>query len=274
MLTETFQIEAEGSLPKARLCTYILDGSDELLLEEHPFILVCPGGGYEWTSDREAEPLATRFLAMGCHVAVLRYSCAPAVYPTALLELAQAMKLIHAHSGEWHVNAEKIFVLGCSAGGHLAASLGMFWHEKWLAERAGTENEKLRPAGMILCYPVITSGTYAHRGSFDHLLRGQDTEEMRERVSLEKQVTEHTPPAFLWHTYTDDSVPVENSLLLIDAMRKYRIPVEFHMYPVGGHGLSTCDEQSVNAGGYGVQRECQSWLPLVKTWLEGRLTLG
>lgn len=270
MLTEIFPIKAEGSLPDARLCTYILDTNQELLIKKRPLILMCPGGGYNHTSDREAEPLAMRFLAMGYHVAVLRYSCAPAVYPTALLEAAQAMKLIHEHAGEWRVDEEGIFVQGCSAGGHLAASLGMFWQEKWLSEKTGTENEKLRPAGMILCYPVISSGEYAHRGSFENLLQGQDAEELSERLSLEKQVTEHTPPAFLWHTYTDESVPVENSLLLIAAMRRYKIPVEFHMYPIGGHGFSTCDEQSAYGDGRGVQKECQSWLPLVRVWLEGQ----
>lgn len=270
MLTETFTIQAEGSLPGAKLCTYILGPSNELMIKNRPLILMCPGGGYEWTSDREAEPLAVRFLAMGYHVAILRYSCAPAVYPTALLELASAMKLIHEYEEEWNVKGDQIYVQGCSAGGHLAASFGAFWHESWISEKLGVENEKLRPAGLILCYPVITSGEYAHRGSFDALLRGQNTEEMLARVSLEKQVTEHMPPVFLWHTYTDDCVPVENSLYLIQAMRKYQIPVEFHMYPVGGHGLSACDEQSANVEGYGVQEECQSWLPLVKTWLAGR----
>lgn len=270
MLTETFTIRAEGSLPGAKLCTYILEPSNELMIKNRPLILMCPGGGYEWTSDREAEPLAVRFLAMGYHVAILRYSCAPAVYPTALLELASAMKLIHEYEEEWNVKGDQIYVQGCSAGGHLAASFGAFWHESWISEKLGVENEKLRPAGLILCYPVITSGEYAHRGSFDALLRGQNTEEMLARVSLEKQVTKHMPPVFLWHTYTDDCVPVENSLYLIQAMRKYQIPVEFHMYPVGGHGLSACDEQSVNVEGYGVQEECQSWLPLVKTWLAGR----
>lgn len=269
MLTETYSIQTEGSLPEARLCTYILDTSDELMIRERPLILMCPGGGYEWTSDREAEPLAMRFLAMGYHVAVLRYSCAPAVYPTALLELASAMKLIHDYAGKWKVKEDQIFVQGCSAGGHLAASLGTFWHEPWISEKLGVESEKLRPAGLILCYPVITSGEYAHRGSFDALLKGQNTEEMLERVSLEKQVTEHMPPVFLWHTYTDESVPVENSLFLVQAMRQYRIPVEFHMYPVGGHGLSVCDAQSAYVDGSGIQEECQSWLPLVKTWLTG-----
>ncbi len=270
MLTEVFQIKAEGSLPDAKLCTYILDTSPELLIQKRPLILMCPGGGYAYTSDREAEPIAMRFLAMGYHVAILRYSCAPAVYPTALLELARAMKLVHDYADEWKVDEEKIFVQGCSAGGHLAASLGMFWHEEWLAEKTGTASEMLRPAGMILCYPVITSGEYAHRGSFEALLAGQYTEEMLERTSLEKQVTEHTPQAFIWHTYTDESVPVENSLFLIQAMREHNISVEFHMYPVGGHGLACCDEQTAHPYGNSIQKECQSWLPLVQTWLAGR----
>lgn len=271
MLTEVFQIQVEGSLPDARLCTYILDTSQELLIKERPLILMCPGGGYERTSDREAEPLAMRFLAMGYHVAILRYSCAPAVYPTALLELAQAMKIIHEHSGEWHVKADRIIVQGCSAGGHLAASLGMFWHEKWLSDETEVSNDILKPAGMLLCYPVITSGEYAHRGSFDNLLRGQETEEMLERVSLEKQVTEHTPKTFLWHTYTDGAVPVENALLLVGAMRKHDISIEFHLYPEGRHGLSTADEQTAHADGTGIQKECQSWLPLAQVWLKSNL---
>lgn len=268
MLTEEFSIQVEGSQPETKLCTYILDCTKEIGITKRPLILMCPGGGYCFTSDREAEPLAMRFLAMGYHVAILRYSVAPATYPTALLEAAASMKLIHEHAKEWNVDTEKIVIQGCSAGGHLAASLGVFWHEKWLAEKTVVASEILKPAGMILCYPVITSGEYAHRGSFEALLDGKYTDEMLERTSLEKQVTEHTPKAFIWHTFTDESVPVQNSLFFIEAMKKYEIPVEFHMYPVGGHGLSTCDEQTACPDGYGIQKECQSWLPLVKTWLE------
>ncbi len=268
MRTEEISIQVEGSLPDTRLETYILKESGEIAVGRRPLILMCPGGGYNHTSDREAEPIATRFLAMGYHVAILRYSVAPAVYPTALLELAACMKLIHEKEEEWMVDTDKIIVQGCSAGGHLAASLGVFWNEKWLAERIETTNDVLKPAGMLLCYPVITSGEFAHRGSFEALLRGQYTEELLLKNSLERQVTKDTPRTFLWHTYTDDCVPVENSLLLIQAMKKYGIPVEFHMYPTGGHGLSTCDEQSARPEGYGVQQECQSWIPLAGTWLK------
>lgn len=267
MLTEVFYLHEKGSLADARLCTYILDDSDSIAIEKRPMMLICPGGGYEHTSDREAEPLAMHFLSIGYHVAVLRYSVAPAVYPTALLEAAASMKLIHEHAKEWHVDTDKIVVQGSSAGGHLAACLAMFWHTKWLAEAAGVTNEILKPAAMLLNYPVITSGEYAHRGSFKQLLGGNETEELLELLSLEKQVTEHTPPAFIWHTYTDQSVPVQNSLLLIGAMKKYEIPVEFHMYPVGKHGLSTCSRLTAMRDGTGIQKECESWLPLAKRWL-------
>ena len=175
MRMEIFKIQVEGSMPDTKMTVYIQETSPELLMNKRPMILLCPGGGYHWTSDREADPLAVRFLAMGYHVAILRYSCAPAGYPTSLLEAATAMKLIHEHAQEWQVNEEKIVIQGCSAGGHLAASLGMFWHEAWLSEKVGVPNGQLRPAGMILCYPVITSGEYAHRGSFENLLCGQYT---------------------------------------------------------------------------------------------------
>lgn len=270
MIMKEYPIQVEGSQPYAKLRVYLWEDSPEILSEKKPLILMCPGGGYVMTSDREADPIAFQFLAMGMSVAILRYSVAPAEYPTALLEVAAAMKMIREHSDEWFVDENQIYLQGCSAGGHLAASMGMFWHEPWIGEKVETRPEKLKPAGMILCYPVITSGEKAHRGSFEALLKSQYTEEMLERTSLEKQVSKDTPPAFIWHTYTDEDVPVENSLLLIQAMKKLNISVEFHMYPVGAHGLSTGDEIAVNKENFGYQKECQTWIPLVKTWLKGR----
>ena len=267
MITEKYDIKVEGSLPGAALYTYIIDYSAELVVNERPLILLCPGGGYEWTSDREAEILALQFLAMGFNAAVLRYSVAPAVFPTALLELCEAMKIVKENAEKWHVLKDKIFVEGCSAGGHLAASLGVFWNKKWLSEKAGVANEVLKPAGMILCYPVITSGEYAHRGSFNALLKGIETEELLEEVSLEKQVTTDTPPAFIWHTFTDDSVPVENSIFFITELRKNKVNTEFHMYPVGGHGYSTAKLITKSPNGNEIQVECQSWLNQAEMWV-------
>ena len=159
---------------------------------------------------------------------------------------------------------------GCSAGGHLAASLGVFWDEDFLAESQGlsaSEHELLRPDGLLLCYPVITSGEFAHRGSFENLL-GSRQEGLGEKLSLEKQVTSKVPKTFIWHTFADQSVPVENSLLFVSALRRAGVPTEFHMYEKGAHGLALADKLTETNDGRAVQEECTSWIRLAHTWLE------
>lgn len=271
MKNEVFEIKVDGSLPRARLTTYIQDYHKEIGIETRPLVLICPGGAYAYTSPREAEPLALQFLAMGYHAAVLDYSCAPAVYPTALTELAYSVKLIREHASEWRVAPDKLIVLGCSAGGHLAASLGVFWAEDFLAEALGvTDKRQLRPDGLMLCYPVITSGEYAHKGSIQNLLGIGEKElaagenPLIEKMSLEKQVNAQTPPTFIWGTYTDGSVPAENSLLFVEALRRAGVSTEFHMYPCGGHGLSLA---TYLTGSRAVQEEVSSWIRLAHTWL-------
>ncbi|MCM1113780.1 MAG: alpha/beta hydrolase [Muribaculum sp.] len=272
MIHQIYPIQAEGSLPDARLITYIQDFSENMAVDRRPLVLICPGGGYGHTSDREAEPIALAFLAMGYHAAVLRYSCAPAKYPTALLELASSILLIRRNAEEWHVDADRIIVQGCSAGGHLAACLGMFWDEAFLAGKMGLSAEEhglLQPNGMILCYPVITSGPFAHNGSFETLL-GDGQEELRAKLSLEHQVSEKTPEAFIWGTFEDASVPMENSLLLVGAMRRAGIPVEYHLYPKGCHGLALATPLTATADGRHVQEECATWVELAANWMERR----
>lgn len=274
MKNEVFSIKVGGSLPQTRLTTYIQEYYKEIDIEDRPLILICPGGAYAYTSPREGEALAFQFLSMGYHAAVLNYSCAPAVYPTALTELAYSIKLIREHAREWHVNPGQIIVLGCSAGGHLAASMGVFWEESFLAEALGiTDRELLRPDGLILCYPVITSGEFAHKGSIQNLLGiGEEEREAGEnpliaKVSLENQVSSKTPPTFIWATFTDGSVPVENSLMFVGALRRAGVPAEFHMYPCGGHGLSLATRLT---GSRAVQEEVSSWITLAHTWIESR----
>lgn len=274
MKNEIFQIKVNGSLPGTKLTTYIQEHYKEIDIESRPLILICPGGAYAYTSPREGEALAFQFLSMGYHAAVLNYSCAPAVYPTALTELAGSIKLIREHAQEWHVNPEQLIVLGCSAGGHLAASMGVFWEEVFLAESLGIANrELLRPNGLILCYPVITSGEFAHKGSIQNLLGiGEKELEAGEnpliaRMALENQVSAKTPPTFIWATFTDGAVPVENSLMFVSALRRAGVPTEFHMYPCGGHGLSLATPLT---GSKAVQEEVSSWIRLVHTWIESR----
>ncbi len=280
MIHETIRLSMEGSMSYARLITYIQEDYEEIPIADRPLVVICPGGAYQFTSDREGEPLAMQFLAMGYHAAVLKYSCAPAVFPTALMELAYSIRLIRQHAQEWHVNPNQVIVLGCSAGGHLAASLGVFWDKAFLAEAlevGETDRTVYRPDGMILCYPVITSGEFAHRGSFDNLLGGcaetfsaVPEAPALEFLSLEKQVGAWTPPTFLWHTFTDTAVPVENSLLFISALHRAGVSAEFHMYPRGVHGLSLANRLSLDQAETALQEECASWISLVHTWIEGR----
>lgn len=286
MIHETYSMKVEGSMAYARLVTYLQEDTPDIMIHQRPMVVVCPGGAYYETSDREADVVALRMLGMGFHAAVLRYSCAPAVFPAALLELASSVKLLREHAAEWHIDPEKIVVMGFSAGGHLAASLGVFWNKGFLSEGLGLkscEHQLLRPDGMILCYPVITSGEYANRGSFENLLglvqdrvpelfegfgESCPLEVMLEKLSLEKQVSRDTPRAFIWHTFEDGLVPVENSLLLAGALRKAGVETEFHMYPHGVHGLSLASRLTVKNGDAGlIQEACQGWVEMAGRWI-------
>lgn len=268
MRNEQIKIQVEGSGKDVCLETYILgDVMDGARNRKTPLVLICPGGGYAMTSNREAEPIALQFNSMGYQAAVLRHSCAPAVYPTALCELAQSVKLIREHAEEWSVNAEKIIVMGFSAGGHLAASYGVFWNESWLTEKMQCDKQLLKPNGLVLCYPVISSKEeIAHQDSIKNLL-GESYPEMKEQVSLEDKVGKHTPKTFLWHTFTDPVVPFWNSFRFAEALGKAGVPMEYHLYPQGGHGLSLANEQTANEEGKGVEKVCQSWVPLLRSWM-------
>lgn len=267
MYYEVKEIQVEGSLEDARLHVYVQEPSDSIAWKKRPLVMVCPGGGYQYTSDREAEPIAYQFLAMGYHVAVLRYSCAPATYPTALLELCASMKYVRDHAAEWYVDPDAIYVAGFSAGGHLAASLGVFWKtEKMLADYFQVAPEVFKPNALILSYPVITSGEHAHRGSFDNLLG--DRQDLLDKMSLENQVNEYVPKTFIWHTFEDQAVPLENSLYFANALRRQGIPFEYHVFPMGHHGLGLANRLSDSDPGKDIQTACAQWISLCKIFLE------
>ena len=157
---QVMDIKAETYEEPAKLYLYLQEKSPEIAMDKRPLIFICPGGAYAMTSDREAEAVALQFLAAGFHAAVLRYSVAPARYPTALLQVAAGFKYLREHAEEFHIDEDKIVIQGASAGGHLAASYGVFWKKKtFLAEMLHTTPELLKPNGMMLSYPVITSRT-------------------------------------------------------------------------------------------------------------------
>ena len=270
MIHKKISVKIGEHHPTAEITTYMIGNSEELYDGRlRPLIIICPGGGYAMTSDREAEPIAMQYLAKGYHAVILRYSVEPARYPLALLQLAKTVAFLRENAEEFHIDTNRIVVLGFSAGGHLAASLGVFWKKDFIAQTLGVSSEMVKPNGMILSYPVITSGEFAHTGSFECLL-GDDYNNLdkRKEQSLEFQVSGDTPPIFLWHTVTDDCVPVENSLLFFNALRKFKVPVEMHLYPIGGHGLSLANEETGYKDGGCIQKECQSWMELTWNWLQ------
>lgn len=260
MINETISIK-DGTFT-GTLTTYLLD---KIMEEEktRPLVLICPGGGYFFTSPREAEPIALQMNSFGLHACVLNYSCAPAVFPTALNQLAKSVKLIRESAEKWNVNPDKIIVLGFSAGGHLTASLGTFWNKEFLLRDLNVDKEEIMPNALVLSYPVITSGEFAHQGSFENLLgeRAGDSN-WRELVSLEKQIDETMPKSFIWHTFEDQSVPVENSLKLASAMRKAKVPFALHIFEKGGHGLSLGTEELGEE-----VLEVQPWIKMAGDWI-------
>lgn len=229
---------------KVSFTGYILKNDDPYCKSrtrvKRPAVLVLPGGGYGFTSPREATPIAMAFAAKGFTTFVLHYSTHAdgVLFPTEVCEAAAAMKVIRAHAEEWDLDEDRIAVCGFSAGGHLTASLGVFWNSDVLKAH-GLGGECCKPNALILSYPVISSGEWAHRGSFNNLL-GPDAGDpaMLELTSLEKQVTKETPPSFIWHTWTDNAVPVWNSLAFATALAETGINAEVHIYPRGAHGLS------------------------------------
>lgn len=222
MISEHISINVNGSVGNPTLTTYIISKSDSLEIKVRPIILICPGGGYNHVSEREGEMIALQYVAAGFHAACLKYSVAPARYPVALDEIGQAIEYLKSKACEYGIDTNKIILQGSSAGGHLSASYAIF--------RGGI-------SGLILSYPVITSGEYAHRDSFESLL-GDKYTELVESMSLEKADLSKCPPTFIWSTDEDTTVPCENTLLFCQALRKHHICFESHIYPVGRHGLA------------------------------------
>ena len=236
--------------------------------ERFPAVVLCPGGAYAMCSQREADPVALRFFAAGYQVFTLLYSTGEKARNfQPLQELSQTFRLVRERAGEYRVDPEKIAVCGFSAGGHLAASTGVFWNRDWV-RKLGFLEDSHKPNGLILSYPVITGGEFAHRGSFENLLGDQYSDELVELNSLEKQVSKDTPRCFVWHTSEDGGVPVQNSLLFASALANNGVPFELHVYPHGEHGLSLANELVCDASG--VLPKVQSWVPFAKEWIFGR----
>lgn len=225
-----------------------------------PGVLLCPGGAYAMVSEREGEPIAMQLMARDISAFMLTYSTEPTRYPTQLLQAAEAMAYIRENAEKYKV--DKVAVMGFSAGGHLAASLGVRWQDELLRKELCKQSELFRPDAMVLCYPVITAGEFTHTGSMENLTGSSDPKDWQMH-SLENLVTDKTPRTFLWHTWEDEAVPVENSLMFATALRKAGVLTEMHIYPHGVHGLSISTERVTFP-----EEFYSTMVPAVRNWID------
>ena len=233
---------------------------------KRPCMVVCPGGGYGMCSQRESEPIALKFLEEGFNVFVLTYSVAPNRFPTQIREVAAVMELIYKNADNWNCDTNKIAIIGFSAGGHLAAHYSTMFD---CEEVRDVFPESKSVNASILCYPVISAeAVTAHMGSFENLLGHKpQSQEETDYFSCDKNVKPTTPPAFLWHTAEDTCVPLKNTLLYAEALWRNNVSVELHVYPFGGHGLSTCDSQTIDDMTSVFEYNAQ-WISSAKKWLK------
>lgn len=271
--------------------------------DKMPTVLVCPGGAYFYTSQREAEPVAHEFLAKGYNVFVLHYSTMstkrmveegldyeasrtkiedvilqsedqPAQFPLPLIELGLAMKHIHDYADDYHVDVDNIICCGFSAGANLVSLLGVYWNSKWLNDLLGTKDQVLKPKAQILAYGYMNSlGLF--KSQIKELLEIEEamikatfntlspSEEDLISVSPELLMHKDVPATFLWHTREDDLVPVEQSINFSIALQKHKIPWEMHIFDRGDHGLSVASRSSMSENKHAYQ-----WVGLADSWLK------
>ena len=283
------------------LTTYILDDAPEMPGgKKRGAVMICPGGGYLGCSDREGEPVAMAFAAMGYHAFVLRYSVyngktglsfrfshdMPArehsVFPNPMYDIGRAMLHIRKNADVWHVDAEKIAICGFSAGGHNCAMYSVSWNKPLMTAYFGVEPGALKPAACILGYPVtdytIMKGTTSadpiaeglHRASKIALMGTADADDdMLVKMSPARLVDESAPPMFIWSTCEDALVPVQQSVLMASALAARGIPFEAHIFEKGPHGLSIATQASSGAASE-IDSDAAKWIGLCGAWLDKR----
>ncbi|MDO5022329.1 MAG: alpha/beta hydrolase [Eubacteriales bacterium] len=259
-------LNLKGQAPNANMKLFLLPNSDEVSpSRKRPLVLIMPGGGFNFISFRESEPIALKMLSLGYHAAILDYALTPSPFPAQLLQAMQAVAHLRHNADKYFIDENKIALMGFSAGGHVAGSLGVFWSKPFYSKQLGLTAEDVKPNALILGYPVLTSGPFAHEGSIRTLAgKGSD----RLMLSLELQVDSDTPPTFLFHTVGDSVVPVENSLLFAKQLKLYRVPFEMHLFQEGGHGLSLANAEVYDKDNPMIGLPFENWVKLFDAWFK------
>ena len=268
MRIETIELPSAGYGSKTpMLAAYVQDNVAAHEGRRRPAIIICPGGGYEFCSDREAEPMALAFVARGFEAFVLDYTVLDDTEPGPLLphpqrDLAHAVALVRGRADAWHVDPDRISILRCSAGGHPCAKYSALAQDEDFAADLGLTVGQIAVSAQLLCYPVIdlTAGWPSDISRIppickDDLARAQDL------------VSASTPRTFIWHTAADDGVPVRNTYLYAAALAECGVDHDCHVFHRGRHGLSLATRQSAKDESY-LSSHVSHWLDLAVEWLE------
>ncbi|VUX00501.1 alpha/beta hydrolase fold protein [[Ruminococcus] torques] len=302
MKTEIIQLYPQNE--NVTLTSYIINDSVEMLNgKKRPAILICPGGGYLDLSDREAEPVALKFNAMGYHAFVLRYSVYrqadedfPDIFsetfearkncqfPQAMLDIAESMRILNQNSNTWHLDTGRIGLCGFSAGAHNVALYCTNWNKEILAGQAPDHSTSLRPAAAILCYGLSDYTLKINEGNSEIINQFFDasnlaflgathpSNDILDKVSPAKQIDQYMPPTFLWATAGDQMVPVEHTIRMAHGLSENHIPFEMHIFEEGSHGLSLASQASAS-GLTETSADVEKWINLAEKWLLKRFAL-
>ncbi len=221
-----------------------------------PLVIVCPGGGYGHHAAHEGLPVAQWLAGLGIHAAVLGYRVWPHHHPAPLQDARRAIRTVRARADELGVDPTRVGILGFSAGGHLACSAAVLHGCQAEAEGDPLAAVSARPDAFLGCYPVVSFGPWRHDGSLRNLLGQEPDPAAQAMLSLERSVDGTCPPGFLWHTAEDQAVPVQNSLMLAEAMARLGVPLALHVFPRGRHGIGMADGMPAAA-----------WTGLAAEWL-------
>ncbi len=285
------------------LTTYVLKDSGELLKgKRRPSVIICPGGAYLGCSDREGEAVALRFAAMGYHTFVLRYSTymegkfgmpdfskelqinEKSIHPNPIREIGKSMLILRENADKWLIDVDKIAICGFSAGAHNCAMYSVYWDKAIISEYFSEKPEMFKPAATILGYTLSDYFLMKEitKNPIDKQLfevsnlaltgtKNPDDKTLEE-ISPALQVTEATPPMFLWATAEDSLVPVQHTIKLANALADKKIPFEVHIFEKGPHGLSLSNQATAEAKSQ-VYTDAAKWVALAEVWLESKIGL-
>jgi acetyl esterase/lipase len=224
-------------------------------------MVICPGGGYQTLSPREGHDYAVWLNQHGltCFVLKSRLGSHGYHYPAEFQDVERAMRWVRAHAADYSIDPHRVGIIGSSAGGHLASMALTHFDSGDVTSADPIERESSRPDLGILCYAVITMGPYTHAGSKANLLGPNPSPQVVDQLSSELQVRNDTPPCFIWCTYEDKTVQMENSLMFAEALRKHGVPFDLHIYQHGRHGMALADKPPF-AHPHPWANDCLYWL--------------